>query len=339
MARDPTIESTPLTEDSGIEEALRPKRFETFVGQDAIKDNLRVMAESAKLRKASLDHVLLCGPPGLGKTSMAHILAEEMGVNIHVTSGPAIEKKGDLAGILTSLGEGEILFIDECHRLNAVVEENLYPAMEDFYFDIVIGEGAHARSMKLTLPPFTLVGATTRAGLLTAPMRDRFGYVARLDYYSAEELTSIVHRSAAILKISLTDDGAREIARRSRGTPRIANRLLHRVRDYAVVGGHDGIDSELADYALDRLEVDSAGFDYLDRLYLEALVVKFDGGPVGLDTISSSIGEEKNTIEEVVEPYLLQQGFIQRTPRGRLATATAFRHMGVPLRASQKKLL
>lgn len=339
MSRNPTIESTPREEEGSVEVALRPRHFDTFVGQDVVKDNLRVMAESARLRKACLDHILLCGPPGLGKTSMAHILAEEMGVNLHVTSGPAIEKTGDLAGILTALQEGEILFIDECHRLSAVVEENLYPAMEDNYFDIMIGEGAHARSMKLPLPPFTLVGATTRAGLLTAPMRDRFGYVARLDYYSADELTHIVRRSASILNIELSEDGATEIARRSRGTPRIANRLLHRVRDYAVVGGHNGIDQALADYALERLEVDGAGFDYLDRLYLDALVIRFDGGPVGLDTISSSIGEEKNTIEEVVEPYLLQQGFIQRTPRGRLATATAFQHMGVAMRPGQNKLL
>lgn len=338
MARNPTIETTPQGGDTGVDVALRPRHFDTFVGQDSVKDNLRVMAESAKMRGASLDHILLCGPPGLGKTSMAHILAEEMGVNIHTTSGPAIEKTGDLAGILTALQEGEILFIDECHRLNAVIEENLYPAMEDNYFDIVIGEGAHAKSMKLPLPPFTLVGATTRAGLLTAPMRDRFGYVARLDYYSTDELTKIVHRSADILHIQLSPDGASEIALRSRGTPRIANRLLNRVRDYAVVGGHELIDSALADYALERLEVDRAGFDYLDRLYLEALVVKFDGGPVGLDTIASSIGEEKHTIEEVVEPYLLQQGFLHRTPRGRMATSTAFQHLGVAIRTTQKKL-
>lgn len=330
MVRDPNIEAT-LNEEDNFEEWLRPTRFEEFVGQESIKDNLRVMVQSAKIRKASLDHILFCGPPGLGKTSMAHIIAQEMGVGIHVTSGPALEKKGDLAGILTSLEAGEILFIDECHRMNAVVEENLYPAMEDYYFDIIIGEGPHARSMKLNLPPFTLIGATTRAGLLTAPLRDRFGYVARMDYYSIEDLTTITRRSARIMDMVITDTGATEIARRSRGTPRIANRLLNRVRDYAVVGKHAQVDAELADYALTRLEVDGAGFDYLDRLYLDALVIKFGGGPTGLDTLASCIGEEKDTIEEVVEPYLLQMGFIQRTPRGRVATATAFRHLSVPM--------
>ncbi len=339
MSRDPTIESTRVDEDDDVEENLRPRNFDAFVGQNAIKENLQVMAESARKRGASLDHVLLSGPPGLGKTSMAHILAEEMQVDIHVTSGPAMEKPGDLAGILTSLGDNELLFIDECHRMNTVVEENLYPAMEDYYFDIMIGEGAHAQSMKLTLPPFTLVGATTRSGLLSAPMRDRFGYVARLDYYDEQQLKSIVERSARILGIGITDDGAHEIARRSRGTPRIANRLLNRVRDYAVVDEIELIDADLADHALERLEVDEAGFDYLDRLYLDALVVKFDGGPAGLDTLASSIGEEKNTIEEVVEPYLLQEGFIQRTPRGRIATASAFQHLGVPFKPSQNSLL
>ncbi|MBA2662976.1 MAG: Holliday junction branch migration DNA helicase RuvB [Bradymonadaceae bacterium] len=330
-----------LTEadDEKFEQWLRPTRFEDFVGQDSIKDNLRVMVQSAKIRKAPLDHILLCGPPGLGKTSMAHILAHEMGVKVHTTSGPALEKKGDLAGILSALEQGDILFIDECHRMNAIVEENLYPAMEDFYFDIVIGDGPHARSMKLALPPFTLVGATTRSGLLSAPLRDRYGYVARLDYYNVEQLTHVIKRSARILDIGITDKGASEIARRSRGTPRISNRLLNRVRDYAIVGNHTSIDDDLADYALMRLEVDHAGFDYLDRLYLDALVIKFGGGPTGLDTLASSIGEEKDTIEEVVEPYLLQLGFIQRTPRGRVATANAFRHLNQPLPGSQGSLV
>ncbi len=340
MARDPNIETTLTeTDDSNIEEWLRPTRFEDFVGQDSIKDNLGVMVKSAKIRNKPLDHILLCGPPGLGKTSMAHILSHEMGVKVHTTSGPALEKKGDLAGILSALEEGDILFIDECHRMNAIVEENLYPAMEDFYFDIVVGEGPHARSIKLPLPPFTLVGATTRSGLLSAPLRDRYGYVARLDYYSIEQLTHVIKRSARILEIGITHQGASEIARRSRGTPRIANRLLNRVRDYAIVGKHDEISDDLADYALERLEVDHAGFDYLDRLYLEALVMKFAGGPTGLDTLASSIGEEKNTIEEVVEPYLLQLGFIQRTPRGRMATAAAFQHLKQPLPGSQGSII
>lgn len=328
MPRDPNIESTQTGEEN-FDEWLRPSRFADFVGQDAIKGNLGVMVKSAKIRSAPLDHILFSGPPGLGKTSLARILAEEMGVRIHVTSGPAIEKKGDLAGILSSLERGDILFIDECHRMNAVVEENLYPAMEDFYFDIVIGEGPHARSMKLTLPPFTLVGATTRSGLLSAPLRDRFGYVARLDYYNVDDLTHVVRRSARILDVGITQDGAHEIARRGRGTPRIVNRLLHRVRDYAIVQGKRAVDRDLADYALERLEVDRAGFDYLDRLYLEALVVRFTGGPTGLDTLASSIGEERDTLEEVIEPYLLQLGFIQRTPRGRVATPAAFQHLGV----------
>ncbi len=338
MARDPTIETTRLDDDTG-EEALRPQNFEEFVGQTSVLDNLRVMARSARIRETCLDHVLLCGPPGLGKTSMAHILAREMNVQIHVTSGPAIEKKGDLAGILTSFSEGEILFIDECHRLNPAVEENLYPAMEDFFFDLIIGEGAHARSMKLSLPRFTLIGATTRAGMISSPLWDRFGHVARLSYYSDEELRVVVKRSARILEIPISEEGAFEIARRSRGTPRIANRLLRRVRDYAVVHERDQIDADLADFALEKLEVDRAGLDYLDRLYLEALVVKFGGGPTGLDTLSSSIGEEKETIKEVVEPFLLQQAFIQTTARGRMATPQAFEHLGVPISPSQKKLL
>lgn len=330
MPRDPNIERTQLDADEeSAELSLRPSAFDDFVGQDNIKDNLKVMVQSAKMRGKQLDHLLFSGPPGLGKTTLGHIIAKEMNVNIHLTSGPALERKGDLAGILSGLAEGDVLFIDEIHRLNTVVEENLYPAMEDFYFDIVIGEGAHARSMKLTLPPFTLVGATTRSGLVSAPLRDRFGLVSRLDYYDQPALESIVHRSAQILEIGVTNDGAIEIARRSRGTPRIANRLLRRVRDYAVVQHADLIDQDLAQYGLTKLEVDELGFDYLDRLYLHALVSKFAGGPVGLDTIASAIGEERDTVEEVVEPYLLQLGFIQRTPRGRVASKSAFDHMKV----------
>lgn len=340
MSRDETIESTALDENEEIvETSLRPPRFEDFVGQESMKENLGVMVKSAKMRDAALDHILFSGPPGLGKTTLGHIISREMGVTIHVTSGPALERKGDLAGILSGLEEGDVLFVDEIHRLNTVVEENLYPAMEDLYFDIVIGEGVHARSMKMTLPPFTLIGATTRSGLMSAPLRDRFGFSTRLDYYDEAALASIVSRSADILGIPIGDDGADEIARRSRGTPRIANRLLRRVRDYAVVQRKDVIDRELADYALDRLDIDHMGFDPLDRLYLDAVVSKFSGGPVGLDTIASSIGEERDTIEEVIEPYLLQVGFIQRTPRGRVATKSAFEHLGVPFNTSQGSLI
>ena len=321
-------------EEEAFERSLRPTRFEDFTGQEHLKENLRVMVKSAAIRKAAIDHVLFSGPPGLGKTTLSHIIAREMDVNLHVTSGPAIEKKGDLAGILTALEPGDVLFIDEIHRLSAVVEENLYPAMEDNYIDIIIGEGPNSRSMKLTLPPFTLVGATTRAGLLTAPLRDRFGYVARLDYYDVDELAFIVRRAASIMGIGISREGSFEIARRSRGTPRIANRLLRRVRDWATVAGLNEIDEPLASKALNKLDVDEHGFDYLDRLYLEALVIKFGGGPVGLDTLAASIGEERDTIEEVVEPYLLQQGFIQRTPRGRLAMPLCFSHLGVPFQGS-----
>ena len=337
MERNHNLDQEELSsEEAEFERSLRPSQFEDFKGQDHLKENLRVMVKSAKIRQDSLDHVLFSGPPGLGKTTLSHIIAHELGVNLHVTSGPAIEKKGDLAGILTALEEGDVLFIDEIHRLSAIVEENLYPAMEDNYIDIVIGEGPNSRSMKLTLPPFTLVGATTRAGLLTAPLRDRFGYVARLDYYDTDELAFIVRRSSSILNIGITQDGSFEIARRSRGTPRIANRLLRRVRDWAIVDGLDKITAELADFALTKLDVDENGFDYLDRLYLDALVIKFSGGPVGLDTLAASVGEERDTIEEVVEPYLLQQGFIQRTPRGRLATPASFAHLGIPI---QSKML
>lgn len=329
--RDSFVESTSIGDDDAADASLRPSGFDEFTGQQSIKDNLGVMVESAKIRKTALDHTLFSGPPGLGKTTLGHIIARELGVNMHMTSGPALERSGDLAGILSGLEAHDVLFIDEIHRLNPVVEENLYPAMEDFYFEIVIGEGPHARSMKLSLPPFTLVGATTRAGLMTAPLRDRFGYVARLDFYEPEQLAIIVARSAAILEIGMNDGGALEIARRSRGTPRIANRLLRRVRDYAVVDGLDTIDEDLAAYALEKIDVDPMGLDYLDRLYLEALVEKFDGGPTGLETLAAAIGEEKNTIEEVVEPFLLQRAFIQKTPRGRVATRAAFDHLGIAL--------
>ncbi len=329
--RDSFVESTSIGDDDAADASLRPNGFDEFTGQQSIKDNLGVMVESAKIRKTALDHTLFSGPPGLGKTTLGHIIARELGVNMHMTSGPALERSGDLAGILSGLEAHDVLFIDEIHRLNPVVEENLYPAMEDFYFEIVIGEGPHARSMKLSLPPFTLVGATTRAGLMTAPLRDRFGYVARLDFYEPEQLAIIVARSAAILEIGMNDGGALEIARRSRGTPRIANRLLRRVRDYAVVDGLDTIDEDLAAYALEKIDVDPMGLDYLDRLYLEALVEKFDGGPTGLETLAAAIGEEKNTIEEVVEPFLLQRAFIQKTPRGRVATRAAFDHLGIAL--------
>ena len=339
-ARNPNVERTRVADDEDADYSLRPKDFSEFVGQDSIKENLGVMVQSAKMREDTLDHVLLCGPPGLGKTTLAHILSREMNANIHVTSGPALEQKKDLAGILSSLEHGDMLFIDECHRLNAVIEENLYPAMEDYYFDIVIGNGPHARSMKLSLPPFTMVGATTRAGLVSAPLRSRFGQIARLNYYSAEQLERVIKRSARLLEVGITEVGAREIARRSRGTPRIANRLLRRVRDYATVDEVDAIDEELADYALAKLKVDEAGFDSLDRLYLEALTSKFGGGPAGLSTLASAIDEEKDTIETVIEPYLLQQGYIQRTPQGRVATRVAFEHMEVPIpKGAQSSLL
>jgi Holliday junction DNA helicase RuvB len=298
------------------------------VGQPKIVDNLRVFCQAAKLRGEALEHTLLWGPPGLGKTSLAMILAREMGVDFHVTSGPAIEKKGDLAGILTNLKERDLLFIDEIHRLSAVVEENLYPAMEDFRFDVVIGEGPHARSIPLSLPRFTLVGATTRQGLLTSPLRDRFGYIARLGFYSVEDLRRILVRSAAILGVVLARDAAEEIARRSRGTPRVANRLLRRVRDFALVDGREAVDLEVSRAALKRLEVDERGFDDMDRALLLSIVDKFGGGPVGLDTLAASVGEEPQTLEDVYEPYLIQEGYLARTPRGRVVTKLAYQHLG-----------
>ena len=314
--------------DQNHDRALRPRSFDEYVGQEPILRNLRVFVQAARQRNEPLDHMLFCGPPGLGKTTLAHLLATAMGANLVLTSGPAVEKKGDLAGILTGLQAGDLLFIDEIHRLSAIVEENLYPAMEDYRFDIVVGDGPHARTVKLPLPPFTLVGATTRTGLLTGPLRDRFGYVARLQFYSDEELRHVVSRSARTLGIDLPDDGAHEIARRSRGTPRIANRLLRRVRDFASVDGVSRVTREVAAGALELLEVDGAGFDPLDRAYLVALMDLFGGGPTGIETLAAALGESRDTLEDVVEPYLLQQGFVARTPRGRIALQRAWAHCG-----------
>lgn len=302
------------------------------MGQTAVKANLKVFTDAARARREPVDHLLFCGPPGLGKTSLAHIIAVQMDVKLHVTSGPALEKKGDLAGILTSLAPGDILFIDEVHRLTAAVEENLYPAMEEFRFDVVIGDGAHARTMTLPLPRFTLVGATTRSGLLSSPLRDRFGYMARLDFYAPDELAQIVRRSAARLGVELEDAGALEIARRARGTPRIANRLLRRLRDFAQVLGDGRITRDIADRALTALGIDPAGFDDMDRRLLLAIIERFEGGPVGLDTLAAATGEEAHTLEDVYEPYLILQGFLKRTPRGRVATARAYDHLDIPRR-------
>ena len=316
-------------EDDSLEGSLRPKNLDEYIGQTRLKENLRVFMEAARKRGEALDHVLFCGPPGLGKTTLAYIIAQELEVCIHVTSGPSIERKGDLAGILSNLGERDVLFIDEIHRLNAAVEENLYPAMEDYMFDIIIGEGPHARNMKLPLKPFTLVGATTRTGLLTSPLRDRFGVVARLDFYSGEELAQIVRRSARILQVPIDEEAALEIARRSRGTPRVANRLLRRARDFADVDGKGKVTLDIASHALERLDVDERGLDRLDRLYVMALVEKFDGGPVGIETLAAALSEQKDTLEDVCEPYLIQEGFIQRTPRGRVATRLSYSHLGL----------
>jgi len=317
---------TPAEE--AIERALRPRRLADYVGQDKVREQLGLFIEATRQRAEALDHVLLFGPPGLGKTTLAHILARELGVNLRQTSGPVLERPGDLAALLTNLERNDVLFIDEIHRLSPVVEEILYPALEDYQIDIMIGEGPAARSIKLDLQPFTLVGATTRAGMLTNPLRDRFGIVSRLEFYNAEDLTTIVKRSAGLLNASIDETGAFEIAKRSRGTPRVANRLLRRVRDYAQVK-HDGnITAAIADQALSLLEVDRQGFDLMDRKLLEAIIEKFDGGPVGLDNLSAAIGEAKDTIEDVLEPYLIQQGFMQRTQRGRIATAAAYTHFG-----------
>ena len=328
------VAATPGEE--AIERALRPKVLEEYVGQAKAREQLAIFIGAARKRAEALDHVLLFGPPGLGKTTLSHIIAAELGVNLRQTSGPVLEKPKDLAAILTNLERNDVLFIDEIHRLSPVVEEILYPALEDYQIDIMIGEGPAARSIKLDLQPFTLVGATTRAGMLTNPLRDRFGIVARLEFYTPEELARIVERSASLLNVPIDGGGAMEIARRSRGTPRIANRLLRRVRDFAEVRGSGQVDAATADRALAMLDVDPRGFDVMDRKLLEAVIHRFDGGPVGLDNVAAAIGEEPGTIEDVIEPYLIQQGYLQRTPRGRVATLAAWRHLGLqpPQRAA-----
>lgn len=328
MEENRIITSELKEEDADIDKSLRPKKLDEYIGQDKVKEKLSIFIEAAKNRKEPLDHVLLYGPPGLGKTTLANIIAGEMGCSIRITSGPAIERPGDLAAILTNLGDNDVLFIDEIHRLNRSVEEILYPAMEDYALDIIIGKGPSARSIRIDLPKFTLIGATTRAGMLTSPLRDRFGVICRLDMYNPEELKGIVERSAKILGIGIDEKGAYEIAKRSRGTPRVANRLLKRVRDYAEVKGNGYIDEKTADKALNMLEIDKLGLDNIDRKMMLTIIDKFGGGPVGVDTLAYSIGEENDTIEDVYEPYLLQIGFINRTPRGRIATLAAYKHFG-----------
>ncbi|OSZ63806.1 Holliday junction branch migration DNA helicase RuvB [Hydrogenophaga sp. IBVHS2] len=324
------VSATPASpKEEAIERALRPKLLDEYVGQQKVREQLEIFIGAARKRSEALDHVLLFGPPGLGKTTLSHIIAQELGVNLRQTSGPVLEKPRDLAALLTNLEPNDVLFIDEIHRLSPVVEEILYPALEDYQIDIMIGEGPAARSIKLDLQPFTLVGATTRAGMLTNPLRDRFGIVARLEFYTPAELSRIVQRSARLLNAPMDEEGGFEIARRSRGTPRIANRLLRRVRDYADVKGSGTITHDIAQKALSMLDVDPQGFDLMDRKLLEAVIHRFDGGPVGLDNIAASIGEERDTIEDVIEPYLIQQGYLQRTPRGRTATLAAYRHLGV----------
>lgn len=330
MTDDRIISANLMMEDQAVEFSLRPRYLSEYIGQSQAKENLKIYIEAAKMRKEALDHVLLYGPPGLGKTTLSNIIANELGVNLRTTSGPAIERPGDLAALLTNLQENDVLFIDEIHRLHRTVEEVLYPAMEDFALDIMIGKGPSARSVRLDLPPFTLIGATTRAGLLSAPLRDRFGVVSRLEFYTVDELSYIVTRASEILNVQMIGDAAEEIALRSRGTPRIANRLLKRVRDYAQVRGDGVITLDVARQALKLIQVDNMGLDHIDHKMLHAMIRNFGGGPVGLDTIAATIGEESQTIEDVYEPYLLQIGFLQRTPRGRVATVQAYRHLGIP---------
>ncbi|WP_372771048.1 Holliday junction branch migration DNA helicase RuvB [Pseudoalteromonas sp.] len=329
---DRLIEPDKKGNEDVIDRAIRPKLLSDYRGQPHVKEQMEIFIEAARSREEALDHLLIFGPPGLGKTTLANIVANELDVNIRTTSGPVLEKAGDLAAMLTNLEENDVLFIDEIHRLSPHVEEILYPAMEDYQLDIMIGEGPAARSIKLDLPPFTLVGATTRAGSLTSPLRDRFGIVQRLEFYSVEDLSNIVMRSADFLSLEMEEEGAIEVARRARGTPRIANRLLRRVRDYAEVKADGVVTAEVAGRALDMVDVDKSGFDYMDRKYLLCLIEKFMGGPVGLDNIAAAIGEERETIEDVIEPYLIQQGFIQRTPRGRIAQEFAYKHFGFPIK-------